>query len=177
MSARQTVHTFVATFVATIVITGCSPAEKAEAPPAAAPAPEPAQPAPAPIQAGLKWDVVSSGEGSALVLNDAAGEPVMQWACMSGPARLIVRVQPFNPIGSEERLSIGVDNEAYALVAASTKPGPGVQAEGEIFPDLLARLPTATSIAASYGAQTVGPHMPPSKDQADAFVAACRAAK
>lgn len=176
MSARQTVHTFVATFVATIVITGCSPAEKAaEAPPAAPAASEPAQPAP--IQAGPKWDVVSSGEGSALVLNDAAGEPVMQWACMSGPARLIVRVQPFNPVGSEERLSIGVDNEAYALVAASTKPGPGVQAEGEIFPDLLQRLPTATSIAASYGAQTVGPHMPPSKEQAEAFVAACRAAK
>jgi len=177
MSARQTVHTFVATFVATAVITGCSPTEKS-APAPADPAPSaPTQPAPAPVQAGLTWDVVSSGEGSALVLNGADGEPVMQWACMSAPARLIVRVQPFDPVGSEERLSIGVDNESYALVAASTKPGPGVQAEGEIFPDLLARLPTATSIAASYGADTVGPHIPPSREQAEAFVEACRAAR
>lgn len=176
MSLRQTVHTFVAAFVMTAVLTGCGRPADPAAPAADPAAPAPA-PGPAPIRQGLSWQLVSSGEGSALALLDASGEPVMQWACMSGPARMIVRVQPFDPIGSEERLTIGVDDEAYALVAASTKPGPGVQAEGAVDEGLLQRLQTATSVGAVYGAQTLGPHIPPSREQAEAFARTCREAR
>jgi len=180
MSTRQAVHTFVAAFVMTAVITGCSPApEKAPQAPPAGPAPSPA-PSPTPgapdggVQPGLRWDLISSGEGAALLLTDAEGDAVMQWACMRSPARLIVRVARFRAIASEERLSIGTHDEAFALVADLGEPGPGVKAQGDIPAELLTRLPAAESVSASYGAQKLGPLMPPEKAQAEHWATACR---
>lgn len=170
---RASLHTFVAAFVIATVLTGCKPAEPAPAPgPEAPPAPLP-NPGPAPVNDN-GWQAVVTGTGYALV-HRAGAEDQLRLACISDPGRLRVWVGPFNPIGSEERLSVGFDDKVVALVAASTKPGPGVDAEGQVPMTELAALPTATTVAASYGAQSIS--LPaPGKVLGDAFVEACRQA-
>src|SRR5687767_12512674 len=75
--------------------------------------PEPAASAPDP---GAAWDLVSSGEGVALVF-PAAGETALRLFCTAGGTRIVVNVPGFRPIGSEERLTFGSGGAAHALVA------------------------------------------------------------
>ena len=165
---RLFTRTFAAVFVMTAVITGCQEAEPAP-PPAGAEAPGEPEPAPA-----ARWESMGSGEGSALLLVQDGGEPQFQLTCLHSPARLVVDVAEFRPIGSEERLTLGVGDEAFALVADPTAPGPGVHAEGAVDPDLLTRLETTREISAVYGAQRFGPHPAPEPEALQAFVQTCR---
>lgn len=160
-TTRRAIHTFAAVFTATAVITGCKPAEKPAAPP-------PAEPATAPSEG---WNAVVSGVGYALVHNTAGVED-LRIACARSPARFLVRVETFTPIASEERLSFGADDHVTALVARSTAPGPGVDAEAPPPMTELAFLPTATKVSVSYGAQTLSV-AGPGKQLADALVEAC----
>lgn len=128
-----------------------------------------------PIQVGLRWDSQASGAGFSLTLSGASGEPLLRLACVRDPALMTVEVEPFEPIGSEERLSLGVDDEPFVFVADPTAARPsGVQAEAPISEDLLKRLTTAREIRAVYGAQTLGPHMPPDSEATGRFVEVCR---
>jgi hypothetical protein len=160
-TTRSAIHTFAAVFTATAVITGCKPAEKPAAPPAEAPPPAPAE----------RWTAVVSGVGYALVHNSAGVED-LRIACARSPARFLVRVETFTPIASEERLSFGADDHVTALVAQSTAPGPGVDAEAPPPMNELAFLPTASKVSVSYGAQTLSV-AGPGKQLADALVEAC----
>lgn len=156
---------FAASVAALVLVTGC---DRPEAPPApAAPAPAPLPPvatpaAPAPRPTG----------GSALGFVDAAGAPAATLSC--GPGGLRIVVPGFQPIGSEDRLSLGTAGEAFALVADLADPGPGVTASGPPDPDLLDRLARGEPLFASYGQQSAGPLTAVSPAGLQAVVSACR---
>lgn len=166
---RVSLHTFVAVFTAVMVLTGCNPAEPAPGPePAPAPLPNPT-PVPSP---DANWQAVVTGTGYALVRKEGDRDQI-RLACV--PGRLLVWVGTFNPIGSEERLTVGFDDTVFGVVAASTKPGPGVDGEAAIPSAELAALPTANQVGFSYGAQTLTV-LAPEKALGEAFVEACKQA-
>ena len=175
---RISLHTFAAVFTAALVLTGCKPAPTPPGEghdPAPAPLPNPA-PMPSP---DAPWQAVGTGAGYALVRKEK-GDDQIRLACVpgggaNGAGRLLVWVGPFNPIGSEERLTIGFDDQVFGVVAASTKPGPGVDGEGAIPTAELAALPTARTVGFSYGAQTLEVAAP-DKALGEAFVEACKQA-
>ena len=134
-----------------------------------------ASPGATPINVGLRWDAQTSGAGVSLTLFGAGGESLLRIACVRDPARMTVEVETFTPIGSEERLSLGVDDEPFVFVADPTAERPaGVQAEAPISDDLLTRLTAAREVSAVYGSQTLGPHMPPDAETTSRFVEGCR---
>ena len=124
-------------------------------------------------QAAERWDLQSSGEGTALALLSGSGGTSIRLFCPSGPRRLLVNVPAFRPIGSEERLSFGSGGEAHALVADTRgdRRRGGVSGTGAV-PANLATL-VGGPVSASYGAQTSGPHAAPPPELARAFVRAC----
>ena len=121
----------------------------------------------------MKWDMQSSGEGSALVISDDAGNTMMRLFCPASTGKLLVNVPGFKPISSEERLSFGQRGEAEALVADSTGDAErgGVTGEGAVPRNLLALL--SGGVSASYGSQKSGPHPAPPADLVAAFADAC----
>lgn len=159
---------------AVLALCACSPAEE-PAPPPPAPAAE-APPPPANTQPGLSWGTASNGEGIALILSDASGAPILRLGCIRNPALMTLSVDGFTPIGSEERLTVGLDDTLFVFVADPAASGPSVQAEADISTDFLDRLEGATAIRAIYGTQTLGPHRPPPAGVAAGFAAECRRA-
>lgn len=129
------------------------------------------QPAPA---EQLTWDTISSGEGSALVLQREGGFVVLNIACLNAPPRMRVSVPDFSEISSEERLSFGADSEPFVFVAQLGDAEPGVAAERDVSLDLAERLLNARTIAVNYGAQNAGPYAAPPREVAEIFVTACR---
>jgi uncharacterized membrane protein len=119
------------------------------------------------------WDLVSSGEGTALVY-PAAGDAAVRLFCPAGAQRLLVNVPAFRPVGSEERLSFGSGGNAHALVADTRGDAQrgGVSGTGAVPGNLAALIGGPVSV--SYGAQASGPHPAPRADLARAFVGACR---
>ena len=120
-----------------------------------------------------QWDMQSSGEGDALVVNDNAGNTVLRLFCPAGEGKLLVNVPGFNPVGSEERLSFGQGGTAEALVADSSGDSErgGVTGEGPVPENLVALL--SGRVSASYGAQVSGAHPAPPADLVKAFAYAC----
>jgi hypothetical protein len=162
-----------AAIAAVLSLCACSPAEEPAAPP---PAPVAEAPPPASTQPGLSWGTASTGEGIALLLSDATGAPILRLGCIRNPAVMTLAVEGFTPIGSEERLTVGLDDTLFVFVADSTASGPGVQGEADISTDFLDRLEDAKAIRAVYGTQELGPHMPPPSGIAAGFAAECRRA-
>lgn len=120
-------------------------------------------------QLGLSWQ--ASSNGADLTLREADGSPLLALSCAN---RTMTAVAPrFEEIASEERFSLGADDQVFILVAQLGR-SEGVRAEGQPADYFLDHLPSANAIHANYGAQNLGPHMPPSPDQARAFAAACR---
>ena len=126
--------------------------------------------------AALRWDLQSSGEGTALALLDGPGATVMRLFCPSAKGRLLVNVPAFKAIGSEERLSLGGAGEVVAMVADSRGDPArgGVSASGPV-PDELVRI-LSGPVSASYGTQVSGPHPPIAPDSAARFISACKGA-
>jgi uncharacterized membrane protein len=124
------------------------------------------------VAAAPGWVMQKGSTDTALILNGKDGAPVISIICAS-PARLIVNVPAFRPVGSEDRLSFGAGGEVIALVAdtGGDKQRGGVSGEGRI-PDELKRLIIAP-LSASYGPQTSGPHAPPADSIAGPFLNAC----
>lgn len=148
-------------------------------PPAPAePAAEPVAPAPpaAPTEPGLSWETVSSGEGVALIMTDPDGGQRLHLGCTRHPPRLVMVVNEFHPVGSEERLTVGLDEQLFVFVAEPTAPGAGVRATSAVSGDFLERLPRTATIGAVYGAQQFGPFRPPPQEMAASFAAECRQA-
>ncbi|SFS35026.1 hypothetical protein [Brevundimonas viscosa] len=137
---------------------------EAPRPPAAPAAPE--APATPPPPAGAER----------LAFVDQAGEPRLLLDCLGGPRpALRASVAEFRKIGSEDRLTLGAGNEAFALVADLADPSPGVVASGAIDLDLLRRIGDRRPVSAVYGAQSVGPLRPADGMAPDGFVVRCRA--
>lgn len=155
-----------------VALTACdssAPDADVQTPPAPAP-----EPAPAPANDDPTWSASAVGDGRALVLSGPRGEEMMRLACLAD-GRLMASGEVLNEIGSEDRLTVGVGGEAYALAAdlEADRAG-GVEGYGDIPEDLLARLEAGGEIGLSYGAQTVGPYPGPDEAEATAFAAACR---
>ncbi|CAN5813084.1 hypothetical protein BH23GEM8_BH23GEM8_16140 [soil metagenome] len=126
------------------------------------------------IDQGLRWSAQLSGPEPVLTLFDADDAPLLRIAC-EDPARMVLEVETFHPVGSEERLSFGVDGEPFVFVADPTADRrSGVQAEAPIMDELLGRFESAREVSAVYGAQSFGPYMPPDPESARQFVAGCR---
>lgn len=145
--------------------------------PSADPSPPPSAPAPAPTLAdgGIapRWLIdVRSG---ALVHAAAVGRPVVSLTCSGPDSRMTVAVAAFRRIESEDRLTLGAGNEAFAFAADLEAPGPGIVASGAVPPDLLDRIERGETISAVYGNQRMEPlpGIPPAVSRS--FVAGCRA--
>ena len=128
---------------------------------------------PGPNGTGARWDLQSSGEGTALALLRPGGPTAIRLFCPAGEERLLVNVPDFNPIGSEERLSFGTGGEAMALVADTRGDAQrgGVSGTGEVPRNLQALV--GGRLSASYGSQKSGPHPAPPQHLSRAFVTAC----
>jgi hypothetical protein len=138
-----------AAVAALLLPTGC---DRPDAPPPAAPTVAPAN--------------------GTLSFVDGAGDPAATLSCGAGELRIVV--PGFQPIGSEDRLTIGTEGEAFALVADLAAPGPGVTASGAPDPDLLNRLARGEALFAMYGQQSAGPLAAASPAGLQALVSACR---
>ena len=125
---------------------------------------------------GPGWTRASSGEGVALRLEED-GALVASIACLRNPARLHAETDRFEPVMSEDRFTLGVGGEAYALAAdLEAEREAGVEASGDIPADMLDRLESGGEITFSYGALNLGPFVAvPEADRA-AFAAECREA-
>jgi|TARA_R100000935_G_scaffold13250_2_gene26644 hypothetical protein len=162
--------------VTALALGACSPAETPPAPPPEAE--QPAQPPEAAIAPGLSWAASASGEGAVLTLSNPDGAEVLRLGCIRNPAAMTLTVAGFTPISSEDRLTVGLDDQLFVFVAdleASSAEG-GVVAQAPVSTDFLDRLQSANAISAVYGAQQLGPHMPPPADIAGTFAAECRRA-
>jgi uncharacterized membrane protein len=162
-----------------LLLSACGGSRDATAPEPEGPANEaaaaPAASAPAPPKAAAaRWDLQASGEGSALALVSASGATAIRLFCPAGGRTLLVNVPGFRPIGSEERLSVGSGGAVAALVAdpRGDRLRGGVSGGGDVPADL-ARI-IQGPVSASYGAQASGPHSPPPRELAGAFLSACR---
>lgn len=152
------------TLAALLLLAACNqPAEKA---PVEAPK---AEPAPTPSLAKpLAW---TAGQG--VIVLQEGGADVLRIACAGG--QLLVHGERFQPIGSEERMSIGAGDAIAVLVAtpAEDRTPPTVKGEGEADPAFLAALGEGRKIAVNYGYQNMGPYDGPPAGMAQAFVSGC----
>lgn len=126
-------------------------------------------------QSEAGWDSIASGEGTALRLNDADGALAMSVACLANPARLVVNVPSFSPVGSEDRFALGLGDEPVTLVADPTRQElrPGVTAEGPIPQNIEALLAGAERWSANYGYQNGGPYPAPPNEATALLATAC----
>ncbi|QNM81820.1 hypothetical protein H8M03_07045 [Sphingomonas sabuli] len=148
--------------------------------PAAPVAPRPDAPddaaagAPSAFPAG-KWDMVSSGEGDGLFFGVVEGEAATAHLFCPADGGLLVNVNAFRPVGSEERMTIGSGGTAVTLVAdpAGDANRGGVSGTGPVPAELAAILTAPRGVSVNYGSQDVGPLPPVPADTARNFVTGC----
>lgn len=116
-----------------------------------------------------------TGDGGDLVLHDEAGTQLLRLGCSAGPpVELRARFGRFTPIGSEERLSLGLGEEVVTMVAQVVgAEGPGLIASTRYDAALGTALEQAGSISARYGNQNFGPVGPPDASLVRELLAAC----
>lgn len=137
-------------------------------------APAPATPEAPPIPS--KPPLVQPPEAPArLAFVDVGGVERLSLACDDG--QMQVAVPGFQRIGSEDRLTVGAGNEAFAFAADLQAPGEGIVAGGAADADLLARLGRGEPVSAIYGRQTVGPLQAARPATLPAFAARCGGAE
>ncbi len=129
--------------------------------------------APGPTSAS-SWKLSSNEEGVSLELAQN-GASVARFACLHSGRVFQAQGFGLNPIGSEERLTVGAGNEAHALVADPGASVTGVLGAGSISPALLEAIEAGAPLSISYGAQTLGPLESLSLADQAAFVSGCRA--
>lgn len=133
----------------------------------------PVEVGPPATQAAAPWTLKTAADGASL-RHQVDAAPGFEIACRRAPARLEAVAEGLTPIGSEDRFTLGVGDEAFALVAdLEAERASGVEASGPIPADLLDRLARGQALSVSYGAQTVGPLEAVPEAERAAFVAAC----
>ena len=122
-----------------------------------------------------KWQTTSSGEGDGLFFGASEGEAGLVHVFCPADGGLLVNVNRFTPVGSEERMSFGSGGTVVALVAdpAGDSLRGGVSGEGPVPAELAAIVGGAEGIGVNYGAQNLGPLPPVPPQTAEAFVAGC----
>lgn len=96
----------------------------------------------------------------------------LRLVCAEG-AGFQVSVPGFTPVASEERLTIGSGDHAFALVATAAGTT-GVQATGPIADDLLAVFDSGGPISINHGDQNIGPIPAPPDAARRIFTETCR---
>ncbi len=98
--------------------------------------------------------------GGGLRIDNPDGTLRMSIVCSGSPAKLMVKVPSFTPIGSEDRFALAIGQEPVTLVADPTRQSPdaGVSAEGPVPESFGAWLSRADQVGALYGTQKIGPH-------------------
>lgn len=114
-----------------------------------------------------------TGATGELAFVDPGGVERLRLACRAG-GRLQITVPGFEPVGSEDRLTLGVGDEAFAHVADLAAAGPGVTGGGPVDVDLIDRLERGEPVRAVYGAQSAGPLKAAGPKALAAFVEGCR---
>lgn len=99
------------------------------------------------------------------------GTLLMRLSCPAG--QLTLQVPGFTPIGSEDRLTLGIGEEAVTLAADLERPG-GVTGAAPAPDNLAALAARARTLSAVYGAQQAGPVPAPPPARWQALLAACR---
>ncbi|NJC40593.1 hypothetical protein GGQ87_000851 [Brevundimonas alba] len=105
---------------------------------------------------------------------DAGGVERLQLACREDAPAFRITVPGFRSIGSEDRLTLGVGDEAFAHAADLEASGPGVTGGGPLEADLLDRLARGEPVRAVYGAQSIGPLQAGQPSDLPAFTQRCR---
>ena len=100
-------------------------------------APETVEPLPIPSKPPL---VQPPAAPERMAFVDAAGTARLTLACGADAPAFRITVPDFEPIGSEDRLTLGAGDEAFAHVADLQASGPGVTGGGPLDPDLIDRL-------------------------------------
>ena len=156
------------------------PNNGADVPDQTAQAPAPERPMPQ-TDAGMtfpsgKWQMVSSGEGDGLSFEVGEGDPgKVHLFCASGKDNLLVNVSTFQPVGSEERMTIGSGGEVVTLVAdpAGDDLRGGVSGQGPVPEALRTMLTGSQGLGVNYGAQDFGPLPPDPASMASDFARGC----
>ena len=131
----------------------------------------PAEPLPIPSKPPL---VQPPEAPTGMAYVDASGTERVRLACRTGDPAFQIVVPGFEPIGSEDRLTLGAGDEAFAHAADLGAPGPGVTGGGPIDPDLIDRLARGEPVRAVYGARSVGPLRAAHPEALAAFAGRCR---
>ena len=163
-----------------MTLSGCSPTEQADE--AQGTRESAAAVAPAPDETTSRtsfpegtWEMASSGEGDGLFFGAEEGKAGAMHLFCPADGGFLVNVNSFRPIGSEERMTLGSGAKVFALVAdpaGDTMRG-GVSGQGPVPAELLAVLTGTDGVAASYGAQDIGPLPPVPEPTARLFVTGC----
>jgi hypothetical protein len=119
-----------------------------------------------------------------LAFVDASGAERLQLACRTDAPAFRITVPGFQPVGSEDRLTLGAGDEAFAHAADLDEAfahaadleaaGPGVSGGGPIDGDLIDRLAKGEPVRAVYGAQSTGPLQAAHPEALAAFAGRCR---
>ncbi len=123
-----------------------------------------------------RWELQSSDEAAVLALLSASDQPAIRLYCPARARRLIVNVPDFEPVGPEERLSIGSGSHSTVLVAESRGDAErsGVTGSGEVPANLdVLIMGPATTI---YGSQASVSHCAPPAALARSFGAGAEVA-
>lgn len=131
----------------------------------------PIEPLPVPSKPPL---VQPPSAPTSLALVDASGVARVRLACRADDPAFQIVVPGFEIIGSEDRLTLGAGDEAFAHAADLRAGGPGVTGGGPIDLDLIDRLARGEPVRAVYGAQSVGPLRAAEPETLAAFAQRCR---
>ena len=135
-----------------------------------APAAQPQQP-----RSSGGWESVTGAPGVSLRYVDGGGRPLLTLACLGRPPELTANALGLQPIGSEERFSLGIGAEAVILVADPQRAGElGIEAKGQVPEHFEALLRAAAQISAAYGTQQVGPLPAPPQALKNKLGSACK---
>jgi len=125
---------------------------------------------------GLRWQTLSSPDGTALRLSGADERIMLGIACTNNPDRLVVMAPALARPDRPATLSIDLGGDAIALdVDPQAQAAPGVTAEGPIPSDFAARLRASSGVTIEYGSQRIGPYVAPGV-QAEQLIVGCAAA-
>ena len=127
--------------LAGLALAGCKPV------PAAAPAPA------ASGEAHWAFGIGKNSVEMAWVTDAATAEAPISLVCARGDGLMVV-AKAFKPVGSDERLTIGAGDDAFALVAINVADPDAslVRATGPADDALLTAIASGRPISASYGA-------------------------
>jgi hypothetical protein len=160
--------------VASVALVGCQQQEANEKPTAAPSDTADAAPSVAgAAKAEPRWETVGGSEGAHARLLTGDGTLVMSIGCRMGSGQLEVVVPGFRRVGSEDRLSVGFDDDPIALAVDMQASGDGVRASGTVTEDIGSRIVSAKTVGVSYGNQNLGPYAPPAGPDAQSLAIAC----